>query len=322
MPTEELMLRNSFVPGTCQVTRDQALRFLDILGFKHRDVIDTGVIILLEGAVGTVDDQGNWTVWTLEGELSSVWKGGELIKYKGRPEVGIEDVRNVQGEMNDVMLMVWRESTNDTLWFASCLANCNSGNRGRDSGWAQIADGLHMYSKSTYKWGSKPCLRATEDGDNRVLRDTSRDGKITLSEGITRGVHYNRSVLGHAMYSDPDNSSQGCWGVAGNYSQPPWKTLWRIAELSDEKLPVVVHDGGDFVNWVRAGCPEDWIPYTRFGSNSKWVNRIQKALGVTTDGEFGPKTGQALLDWRQDEGWNDEDDPGVSAVEIVDLLGW
>lgn len=76
-------------------------------------------------------------------------------------------------------------------------------------------------------------------------------------------------------------------------------------ELADEEKPVVPSVDYDVV---------------RLGDNGEWVKKLQQALGIVADGDFGAKTEEALKEFQQQEGLEDDGIAGRKTYQALGLI--
>lgn len=128
-----------------------------------------------------------------------------------------------------------------------------------------------------------------------IWRDNVSDGQIRRGGTIYRGLFGINFHHGGDSSGPVGNWSEGCQVV--RFVRDLEHALAALPDPFDYALL----DAGDFpaeAAAVFAAAPRS-VPAMRRGSSGPFVAVVQRALGITADGVFGPKTEAAVREWQR-----------------------
>ena len=291
------------------ISADWACAWLDHMGYPQ-PVPGQPVLIFAEGTIPRFETAQGGRHWPspAPGDWGDLWEG------IGSEFVGLEVVPNDLDQFNEAGLLLWVGG--GMIHIGVFFGSVNPGSvLSSRKGWPQLGDGAHLYFRSgflkkdehdrvVYENGQavidkdRPALRSHSNRCGReipVVEGVGGDLELTLTELITRGLGVNSAILVHP--GRKPTFSAGCPLTSGTKDDVVWLAIW--GHTGERGIWVIRHNGIDLSRWVRSGGATHVPPLMRPGCNAhRWMVPVQRALGVTPDGVFGPLTAAALLQAR------------------------
>ncbi len=135
-------------------------------------------------------------------------------------------------------------------------------------------------------------------------------------------IHF---ALGRGGVPTPAMLAAGRWIVAEARRRGAGKEVRRHDEFKFKVCPGpaltaevkrIVADGLEPVP-VDLGTVDMRLPVLGLGAKGPMVGHVQRALGITADGEFGPETMQAVGDFQVKQGWRRGDRVGGDTYKAL-----
>jgi predicted chitinase/peptidoglycan hydrolase-like protein with peptidoglycan-binding domain len=231
-------------------------------------------------------------------------------------------------------ISAFRASTVPNVKFLTNYFMWNNGLGGNSSISANmLPTGCYVFRMGAHGGGRiYPALRMTnperlaEDAQCTVYR-TKNDLTFRTDDVFDQCMPYDNI---HCAYAYDSFSSAGCQTIQGPNGEGPWGHFQAVLRTMkvNTRIDYVLLTGRDaaLAAWLRdtnkAGDEEmldKWLRRLRPGSRNEAVGRLQKELGMTPSGYFGPSTKKRLGDLQQTKGMLRD---GIWSPRAEDKIGW